>query len=304
MLLFIYGADTLRISRKIKQIVSEHENRSKGSDFAVFNAENISADDFFAALFQSSLFAAKKFFIVKNPIAKKEFKEAIIGKIGEISSLPHNVLFCQEGKVLKADRFLKALSKAGQVQEFSLLEGARLEQWIASELSVLGRPQSAKIAPLLARRLGNDLWHAANEIKKLVNFAAEREITFADIEKNISAAFENNIFQTVDAIAGQNRKDAIAMIKRHIDRGDHPLYLLAMIAAQFKNLLLVKNFPGEGARRLGMHPYVFAKTAAQARRFDPLRLRKNYSLIRQADFDIKTGKIDAFTGLDLLVAAL
>jgi DNA polymerase-3 subunit delta len=304
MLIFLYGADTLRLGRKMKQIVSEYKNRSKGSDFAVFDAEDISAHDFFRAFFQPSLFAAKKFFIVKNPIASKEFKEAIIGRIGEISASPNNILFCQKGKVLKADRFLKALSKAGQVQEFIPLGGADLEQWIAAELAALGRPESAGIAPLLARRLGNDLWLVANEIRKLVNFAAGRKITSADIEKNISAVFENNIFQTVDALAGQNKKEAIAMIRRHIARGDHPLYLLAMIAGQFKNLLLVKNFSAAGARRLGMHPYVFAKTVAQARRFEAARLKKDYFLIRQADFDIKTGKIDALAGLDLLVAAL
>jgi DNA polymerase III delta subunit len=76
-----------------------------------------------------------------------------------------------------------------------------------------------------------------------------------------------------------------------------------MIVAQFKNLVLVKaSGAGASAARLGIHPYVFGKTVAQARCFGLDELKSIYRKICQADFDIKTGRISPEAGLDLLIA--
>jgi len=304
MLIFLYGADTFRLRRKARQIISEYETRSGGADFAVFNMDEGRAADLFAAFRQTSLFGAKRFFVVKNPISQKETKEALIAAAENIAAGPHNFLFLQEGKVLKTDRFLKVIGKLGQAQEFAPLDGANLERWITAEFATLGHPEGQAIAPIMAAAIGNDLWRMSGEIGKLVHFAAGRTISAADVAKVVSSVAENNIFQTVDAIAAGNKKEALRMVRRHAATGDHPLYLLAMIAAQFKNLLLAKRCAAAGARGLGMHPYVFSKSATLARRFDGARLEESYGLIRQADFDIKTGKMTAAAGLDFLVAKL
>lgn len=304
MLIFLYGADTFRLRRKARQIISEHETRSRGADFAVFDMDESRAPDLSAAFQQTSLFGAKRFFVVKNPISQKETKEALIAAAEGIVALPHNFLFLQEGRVLKTDRFLKVIGKLGQAQEFAPLDGANLERWITAEFATLGHPEGQAIAPIMAAAIGNDLWRMSGEIGKLVHFAAGRTISAADVAKVVSSVAENNIFQTVDAIAAGNKKEALRMVRRHAATGDHPLYLLAMIAAQFKNLLLAKRCAAAGARGLGMHPYVFSKSVVLARRFGGARLEESYGLIRQADFDIKTGKMTAAAGLDFLVAKL
>jgi DNA polymerase-3 subunit delta len=148
------------------------------------------------------------------------------------------------------------------------------------------------------------LWRLYTEIQKLVHFAAGNEITATDIEKNVCAAPEINIFKTVDAIAARDKKTAFDLTARHIEKGDHPLYLLAMIGAQFKNLLLTKLFARRGAGALGIHPYVFSKTLRQANYFDSDRLKKNYRRICQTDFYIKTGALEPAPALDLLIAEL
>lgn len=304
MLIFLYGADTFRLRRKARQIISEYETRSGGADFAVFDMDESRPPDLSAAFRQTSLFGAKRFFVVKNPISQKETKEALIAAAEGIAALPHNFLFLQEGKVSKTDRFLKVIGKLGQVQEFAPLDGANLEKWIIAEFAALGHPEGRAIATIMAAAIGSDLWRMSGEISKLVHFAGGKAISASDAAEIVTPVAENNIFQTVDAIAAGKKKEALRMIRRHTAAGDHPLYLLAMIAAQFKNLLLAKRCPAAGARGLGMHPYVFSKSAALARRFDGARLEKSYELIRQADFDIKTGKMDAGAGLDFLVAKL
>ncbi len=304
MLIFLYGADTFRLRRKARQVISEHKTRSGGADFAVFDMNESRAADLSAAFRQTSLFAAKRFFVVLNPISQKEAKEALIAAAEGIAALPDNFLFLQEGKVLKTDRFLKTIGKLGQAQEFAPLDGANLERWIAAEFAALGHPEGAAIAPIMAAAIGGDLWRMSGEIDKLVHFAAGRAISAADAAKIVSPVVENNIFQTMDAIAGGKKKEALRMVRHHAAAGDHPLYLLAMIAAQFRNLLLVKQCVAAGARGLGLHPYVFSKSAALARRFDGGRLQKDYDLIRRTDFDVKTGKMPPDAAVDFLIAKL
>lgn len=302
MLIFLYGPDTFRINRKLGQIVEEYKKRAQGLDFSVFDAAAGGGKDFFSGLRQNSLFGEKKFFVVKNPISDKDFKESLIEKMAEIFGSGHNIIFCQEGKVLKADRLLSALKKYAEIQEFSLLEGDKLAGWAIQEFKALGSMVGLQTAQALAQRTGSDLWRLENEIQKLAHFISGREITVADVEQNVLSAVESNIFKTIDAVAVRDRRQALRLIKEHVDKGDHPLYLLAMIVSQFKNLILVKASEGASAARLGIHPYVFGKTVAQARRFGLDELKNIYRKICQTDFDIKTGKISPEAGLDLLIA--
>jgi DNA polymerase III subunit delta len=305
MLIFLYGADTYRLNQKLAEIIAEYKTRARGMDFAVFDAIETRAEDFFAGLRQNSLFGGKKFFVVKNPVSNKNFKEALIDGIGSIADSGHNVVFFQEGKVLKADRLLKVLAKHGQAQEFLPLEGAKLNAWILREFGGLGKVLEPGAVQALAGRAGNDLWGLANEIQKLAHFIADRKITTSDIERNTAAETGVDIFKTVDAIAGRDKKQGIGLVKDHYAKGDHPLYLLTMVARQFRNLLLVKASGGiGGAARMGIHPYVYGKTMAQARRFALADLMSDYKKIIAADFDIKTGRIDAYAGLDLLIAGI
>jgi DNA polymerase III delta subunit len=305
MLIFLYGQDTFRLSRKLNQIIDEYKKRAKGLDFSVFEAASGDAKLFFTNIRQSSLFQEKKLIIVKDPISNKNFKEQLIDNLETIAASGHNFVFCQEGKILKTDRLLAALKKTAKIQEFAPLEGDKLVAWIVKEFADLGSPIDASVARECARRIGGDLWRAENEIQKLVHFITGRRISVADIDASVSLQIDANIFKTIDAVANRDKKTAIRLVKEHLSKGDHPLYLLAMIVSQFKNLLLVKAAGGVGgSARLGMHPYVFAKTLPQARRFDLGELKKIYCRIMHTDFDIKTGRINPEVGIDLLVAEL
>jgi len=305
MLIFLYGPDTFRLSRKLAAAIEEYKKRKKGLDFNVIDGQTAPFGDFLAGLRQDSLFQEKKFFVVKNPVSNKEFKEAFIDNIEAISSSGHNIVACQEGKVLKTDRLLTAMKKHAKAQEFAPLEGQKLANWVAGEFMDLGKPVNPAVAGELAERVGSDLWQMENEIQKIVHRITGRQITVADIEQSVKPLAETNIFKTVDAIARRDKKQALALAREHLGRGDHPLYLLAMVASQFRNLLLVKSSAGAAsASRLGIHPYVFGKTVAQARRFGLPELEDAYRRICQADSNIKTGKVDPEAGLELLLAQI
>ena len=53
-----------------------------------------------------------------------------------------------------------------------------------------------------------------------------------------------------------------------------------------------------------MHPYVIQKSTQQTRKFNFEELKKIYQKIFQVDLDIKTGKIEPETAIDLLIAEI
>jgi len=158
--------------------------------------------------------------------------------------------------------------------------------------------------------VGNDLWQITNEIKKLVNYKNGQRIEIKDVELLVKPKIETDIFKTIDFLASKNKKQALKLIHKHLEKGDHPLYLLSMINFQFRNLLTIKDLikksssPYFLSKITNLHPYLVKKSYTQAQKFTLEELKKIYQKIFETDFQIKTGKIAPETALDLLIAEI
>jgi len=167
----------------------------------------------------------------------------------------------------------------------------------------------------------------ANEIKKLVNFkggpafasafagaSADKKATVGKgkIEKKdvlalVKPKIETDIFKTIDAIAAKNKKEAFLLVKKHLEKGDSPSYILAMINFQFRNLLIVKDLIEKGKsldailKEVNLHPFVVKKSYTFSKKFEFDELKKIYQKIFQADLNIKTGKMDSKSALEMLL---
>jgi DNA polymerase-3 subunit delta len=83
-----------------------------------------------------------------------------------------------------------------------------------------------------------------------------------------------------------------------------------MIAYQFRNLLIIKELQDAKkpyalvVKKSGLHPFVAQKSYYLCNQFSFEKLKKIYLKIFQIDSDIKTGKIESETALDLLLAEI
>jgi len=185
-----------------------------------------------------------------------------------------------------------------------------LKKWIDKEFEKYGSKIDLPAKDLLSAYTGDDLWKMANEIKKLANYKREGIVKKEDVELHIRPKIENDIFKTIDAISQKNKGQAVGLLHKHLDNGDAPLYMLSMIAYQFKNLLIIKELAEKEAgyqaivKKSGLHPFVVQKNYYLCQRFTSSQLKKIYQKIFQADSDIKTGKIDPELALDMLVAEI
>ena len=222
------------------------------------------------------------------------------------------VLLFQEGKILSNDALLKFLKKNKNVKicEFRPLETEKLRSWIKKQF----KDSQVDIDPEALKRIidfvGNDLWRMSNEIKKIISFKRKGSISVGDVETLIEPKIDVDIFKTIDAIALKDKKQALKLIRGHLKKGDYPLLILSMINFQFRNIIIVKDMMeknisyGDILKKTKLHPFVIRKSCNLARRFSKEELKKIYQNIFKVDLNIKTGKVEPQTALDILIAQI
>jgi len=311
MIYFIYGQDSYRSKRKLEEIIEGYKKIHKsGLNLIYIDAKEKDFKDFYSNFKITSMFAEKKLIILKNVFGSSKFCEEFLENMKAIEELKDIVVIYEDNKADERTKFFKELKKHAKCQEFELLQGRALQGWVEKEFE----SRKSRIEPLaenlLLNFVGSDLWRLSNEIGKLSGYRMGGTIKKEDVELLVKPNTENDIFKTIDALASKDKKLALSLLHKHIDDGEVPLYLLSMIAYQFRTLLIVKELQEKRepyaviAKKSGLHPFVAQKSYYLGSQFSMEKLKKIYQKIFQADSDIKTGKIEAELALDLLLAEI
>ncbi len=311
MIIFLYGEDSYQSRQKLNEIISQYKKVRKSALNLIYtDASQTEFADFYNNFKISPMFAEKKLVVVKNLFSNKEFQENFLEEVKNVESFKDVVVVYEHEAVDQRTKLFKVLTKECKSQEFKALDGAKLKMWAQKEFQQHGAKINMDALDLLINYTGNDLWRLSSEIKKLVDFRSGVVIKKDDIALQVKPNIESEIFKTIDAIAQKNKRQALAFLQKHLDAGDSPLYILSMVAFQFKNLLIVKELAQRGlmyasiVKKSGLHPFVVKKTYFMCSQFPFEELKKIYFKIFQADLAIKTGRIEPETALELLIAQI
>ncbi len=301
MIILLYGEDTYRSRRKLLEIMEEHKSRHKsGLNLRYVDGKNINFDDLRSEMLEISMFKEKKLIVLTDAVSNSKFKEDFVEKGKQLAGSDNLLLLYERQGLLKKDKIVAFIGKYGKLQEFDSLSGASLKKWAKEEFARLGKEINEDALALLIEYASGDLWQMSNEINKLVNYnpvGVKKE----DVLALVKPKTEVNIFDTVDAIAVKDKKRAVGLLRSHIEKGDSPIYLLAMIASQMRNIISVKGSHGENP---GLHPFVARKSIQQAKNFSLDDLKIIYDRILELDTEIKIGKIDPDIVLDVLISEI
>lgn len=114
----------------------------------------------------------------------------------------------------------------------------------------------------------------------------------------------------LDALVNGNQAQALRNVQTLLTQGNSEFYLLAMLAYQFRTLLLIRIGQDEqrGDRELAslakLHPFVISKNKSIAIRYTTHQLTDILTRLAATDLAIKTGKVEARTALIMLVINL
>jgi DNA polymerase-3 subunit delta len=310
MIYLIFGEDTFRANKKLKEIVEKYRKiYQSGLNLRILDLSEKNYENFKEEVDFLPMFSERKLLILKNASQNQEFKEKFLKEIERFEKSKELIFFFEDGSI-KNDSFFEKIKKHGKFQEFKLLDRTRLKIWIKQEFEKSGAKIEEKAIEKLIFLVGNDLWRMSEEIKKLVVFKKEKKVEEKDIEILISPKPEIDVFKTIDAISARDKKLAFKSLHSHLKRGEKPVVLFSIIKYQFRNLIQVKDLIEKGEKisqiknKLGLHPFVFEKILRISQKFKFEELKRIYQKIFNFDLAIKTGKIEPDLVLDLFLAEL
>ncbi len=311
MIIFLYGDDSYRAKEKLNEIVAQYKAVKKSAlNLISVDVKETDFAGFYNHFKISAMFAQTKLVVVKNLFADKIFQEEFIKEIKKLQSLKDVIVIYEPEAPDQRLKLFKVLLKETKCQEFKLLDNKGIKTWAQKEVEKLGSKINNDALDLLVSYVGSDLWRLAGELQKLVSYKTGSTIQKMDVELLVKPNLQTDIFKTIDALAQKDIKLALTLLHKHLAGDDNPLYLLSMIAFQFKNLLMVKELSEKGlmyasiVKQSGLHPFVVKKSYFLCRQFSFEELKNIYRQIFQIDSDIKIGKVDAETALDLFVASI
>lgn len=299
MIQFLYGQDTYRSRQELVRIIEDYKKTNP--DWLDFN--RIDTNDKEIEVFEEirknsetiSMFNEKKLIVIENIfLANQQVQEQVLNFFKK-KQFKNVEIVLRDEEPDKRSKLFKFLQKKSK--EFKPLTGAQLKNWIEDYVEKQkGKIESPAIEKLV-EYIGSDLWRMSNEINKLLNYS--KIIKSENVELLVKPEIDLNIFNLVDALGYKNKNKALELFKRYSEKGEDENYLLAMFIYQIRNLIKVKS-----GGKLDMHPFVIRKTGQQARNFDWDDLKKIYSQLLTIDFDIKTGKTDIRTALEIFLVGL
>jgi DNA polymerase-3 subunit delta len=288
MIILIYGKDTYRSRERLNEIRESYNLKNKsGMNERFLDGKNLSFEEFRNEILGLSFFNEKKLIIVQNVFSNRYLREEIAKSVFETENI---IIFHEEGKVLKKDILYKFLIKVkAKIEEYNLLERRDLEAWVKKEVLKNKGTITQEAVGLLCDYIQSDLWRQKNEIQKLIAYNSNIDEKSVKLLVNINV--ELDIFKTVNAIARNDKANAIKLIRKHLEKGEAVFPMLALIARQFK-LMLVYKVDGKAG---------FYGLSSLAQKFSIEDLKRIYAKILEIDSKIKTGKIDEKMAIETLI---
>ena len=266
--------------------------------------------------------APKRLVVVEEFLSQKHTKKEMNALCSYLLVMPDSTrLFFLEKKALSLKNAVLKLvgenKKKGYARLFERPKGAKLERWIADRADQKGGKIHPRAANMLAQNVGSDLAILDNELEKLILYKgvsesaeAAEQITIADVQKLSPYAAEANMFDLVDAVGNRNGRLAAQLLQQKLVEGAEPFLVFSMFIRQFRLLIQVKELAEGGDRApaiskaMRLHSFVAGKLFQQAQGFSLRQLEQIYAQLLKIDIDVKTGRNDLVTALNLLVFTL
>ncbi|GEM_PF-83681 len=278
------------------------------------------ADEVIRAAETLPLMADRRLLIVKDshllgsgPKAGEEGQADDADKLGRyLSQLPDTtvIVFWVRGAADKRKRLYKALKdnvSSGRcvICSFERQSEDDLRKWIVRRCRENKVTISDETATRLVFRTGNSLTQIQSETEKLCDYVgpggtADEEALDAVVTQNL----EYKVFDLSRTVLSGDGAKAFRMLEALLQDGEDRVGLLSLLGNQCRQLLKVAALSRAGAREteiartVGTPDFVVRQTQMLARRFSMEEMARMPQLCVQAEFEIKSGRIQAEGGLE------
>ena len=327
MIYLLYGEDTLSLDEKLAALRTlDAPDDLYDVNSAVIEGASATLAELEAAWSAIPFLADKRIVAVRGLLSRFETRRPRGGSsrsrsksaAAEWDSLadrlanvpPSTQLIFIEGAITQTNPLFKAMRARAEVHRFALPAPRDMPDWIRARAEKLSAPIHPAAIAALSDAIGNDTRVVDMELRKLALYRSGDTIRRQDVEAMVSYAREASVFAAVDAALEGRAAAALRLTHLLLDAGNHPTYLITMLARQVRFLILAKSLKAKGMQQaqiggeMRLSGYPLTKTLQQEGRFTPRRLADIHRRLLEADLSIKTGAADEQLALDTLIIAL
>jgi len=312
MIYSLFGSDEFRIQERLRALKTEAENNAPSLDYSFIEASKCSWGELANLVEAQSLISAQRFLVIQNLIAEGQPEvQAWVAKW--LASLPSGdamtIVFIETQVPVKKGALSRQLANY-PTEIYEPLNFTQTKTWLQAELRSRGLRVDPAVIEYLLTNCGSDVRRLSNELDKLAAFAPGQTINKSMVEQLVVPLLHDNIFQMIDALAHKNLPLANQLINSQLVLGAAEGELLAMIAYQFRNILLVQSLrnqklsPAQIVAQTKLHPFVVRKSWEFARDFSLPQLQRIFYLLQKIDLAIKQNQTPPRVGLDILMAQI
>jgi DNA polymerase-3 subunit delta len=207
---------------------------------------------------------------------------------------------------------LEALIKAGVLTQATLTapDAKTLPGWLNARARTRHIAIEGNAVAMLCDFAGANLRQLDSELEKLALYADGRPITVQDVRTMVADVSEELVWGLLDALGQRQGANAMRAL-RELRRGDQsPIYLVTMIARQYRMLIEIKsllaagqNNPDAIAKQLGYSAFPVKKALQLVPQYTFAELEDALDRLLEVDMAMKTGA-DQDTELDIVIAEL
>jgi DNA polymerase-3 subunit delta len=214
------------------------------------------------------------------------------------------------GRLSAASKLAKAVTAAGGgIEEMQPLKGRALSEWAARRATDHGLTPA--IAAQIVRVTPPDLSIVDSELKKVAAYKASGATLTSDaIAELLAGGREDEIFKLTDNLLPHPTADALKIARGLTRGGLQPTSVAYRMARHLALVLQVRARQDRGEslsdvqEKMSEHRFVLQKAYDAAKDADPKRLEAGLRAIRDYEWEVKSGQIDAELGLDVLLTRL
>jgi DNA polymerase-3 subunit delta len=221
------------------------------------------------------------------------------------------LLITVAGRLNPGNKLVKAVTSArGTAQEMQHLKGRALSEW-TTRRAVDVHALTPAIAAQVFRVTPPDLSVVDSELSKLAAYRASgSKLTSEAVTELLAGGREDEIFKLTDNLLPHPTPQAM-QIARGLTRGGLQPTTIAYRMARHIALVLEVRARRDRGESLGQvqdqmaeHRFVVQKAYDTAQNADPDRLEAALKAIRDYEWEVKSGQVDAEWGLDVLITRL
>lgn len=304
MIFYFYGENSYAIAKQVAKIKQTYVGKTGGdADMEVFEMSERTLSDLLNALAVVPMFVSSRLLVVKDLAGHKLQKNKLDELIANSAESTNLVII--DTQVDKRSVYFKTLSKLKNAKNFNLLSPHELVNWVKKLVQENGGTIDNRTINVLIERVGNNQWQLEQEIAKLCSYS--KEISVEAVDELVVPNLHQTAFMMIDSITRGDTAKATQLYKNLRVAGEADQMILGAITYQYRTMVLAKDNETQGnewQKELSISPYAATKAQNLVRNRDMSQLAMAYQLIVDADFGVKSGKLESGGAIEMLIFRL